>query len=75
VPARALAGVRVGVAAHRAIEPDERERGAKFEAAGFSMLRNRDGGEEGLFGGPPSSEFPAIADAKAPLGALEHAQL
>ena len=41
----------IGVAAGRAIELCQRERGAQFEAAGFLGLRDCDGDEEGLFGG------------------------
>ena len=36
----------------RAIESRERERGAQFKAASFLPTRDRDGGEEGVFGGP-----------------------
>ena len=44
-------GVGVGVAASRAIELGERQRGAQLEAAGLLLLRDGDGGEEGGFGG------------------------
>jgi hypothetical protein len=44
-------GVGFDRAAGGLVEPRERERGAELEAAGFLLLRDSDGGEEGLFGG------------------------
>src|SRR5271157_635269 len=44
-------GVRVGVAAGRAVEFGERERGAQFETAGLLALGDGDGGKVGVFGG------------------------
>ena len=44
-------GLGFGVAPGRAVELGERESGAQFEGAGFLVLRDGDGGEQGVFGG------------------------